>query len=260
MGITHVLRGEDGISNTPRQLLLYKALGWTPPKFSHLAFILGEDGLKLSKRHGDTGIRSFQEKGYLPEALINYLGLLGQSGDGEGAEIFSLAEMVQRFDPGRLIKKASTFDYGKLDFLNATWIRTLNGEQLAEKAAPFLKDLPVPSKDWLVQACEAFKGNAVRLVDLRAPIESLLKAPAAPAPTPVAPAAKAAFQPWPADEAGFKAALKAAQTASGLKGKDFFMPLRVALTGVEHGPELPKLLALLGQDETFRRLDAASKG
>ncbi len=260
MGITHVLRGEDGISNTPRQLLLYKALGWEPPHFSHLAFILGEDGLKLSKRHGDTGIRSFRDKGYLVEALLNYLGLLGLGGDGEGAEIFSLDEMVQRFAPEKLVKKASVFDYGKLDFLNAHWLRSKDGVELARRAAPFLEGLPVPSEDWLARACEAFKGNAIRLVDLREPIEALLKAPAQPVATPAAPAAKAAFQPWPADEAGFKAALKAAQTASGLKGKDFFMPLRLALTGVEHGPELPKVLALLGQDECFRRLDAASKG
>jgi glutamyl/glutaminyl-tRNA synthetase len=260
MGITHVLRGEDGISNTPRQLLLYQALGWQPPQFSHLAFILGEDGMKLSKRHGDTGIRSFRDKGYLPEALLNYLGLLGLGGDGEGAEIFSLDEMIQRFDPARLIKKASTFDYGKLDFLNATWLREQSGPQLAVRARAFLGGLEIPDAAWLERACEAFKGNAIRLADLRGPIESLLKAPTAPAPTPVAPAAKAAFTPWPADEAAFKAALKAAQAASGLKGKDFFMPLRVVLTGVEHGPELPKLLALLGQDETFRRLDAATKG
>jgi nondiscriminating glutamyl-tRNA synthetase len=260
MGITQVLRGEDGISNTPRQLLLYRELGWTPPHFNHLAFILGDDGQKLSKRHGDTGIHTFRNKGYLPEALINYLGLLGVGGEGEGSEIFSLDELIQRFDPERLIKKSSTFDYGKLDFLNAHWLREKSGAQLADLAKPFLEGLSVPSAAWLEQACEAFKGNAVVLNDLRPAIAALLKAPVAPASTAAAPAAKAAFQPWPTDEAGFKAALKAAQAASGLKGKDFFMPLRLALTGVEHGPELPKLLALLGQDETFRRLDAATKG
>jgi nondiscriminating glutamyl-tRNA synthetase len=260
MEISHVLRGEDGISNTPRQLLLYKELGWAPPIFGHLAFILGDDGMKLSKRHGDTGIQSFHQKGYLAEALLNYLCLLGMGGEGEGAETFSVAQMIERFDPARLIKKASTFDYGKLDFLNAYWLREKSGAELAVLAQDFMRGLAVPSAAWLEQACESFKGNAIRLTDLRGPIESLLVAPQSPAATPVAPAAKAAFQPWPTDEAGFKAALKAAQTASGLKGKDFFMPLRVVLTGVEHGPELPKLLALLGQDETFRRLDAATKG
>lgn len=260
MGITHVLRGEDGISNTPRQLLLYKALGWEPPLFSHLAFILGEDGQKLSKRHGDTGIRSFIEKGYLPEALLNYLGLLGLGGDGEGAEIFSLDQMIERFSLDKLVKKASVFDYGKLDFLNATWLRERSGSELATLAARFFEGLPVPSAEWLSQACETFKGNAVLLRDLRPPIEALLKAPAAPAVTAVAAFAKAAFGAWPTDDDGFKAAIKAAQKSSGLKGKDFFMPLRLALTGVEHGPELPKILALLGQAECFRRLDAATKG
>src|SRR5665213_2956406 len=112
MEITDVLRGEDGISNTPRQLLLYKAMGWTPPSFSHVAFILGPDGQKLSKRHGDTGIVTFKDKGYLPEALLNYLGLLGLGGEGEGDEIFGVDQLVARFSTERLIKKASVFDYG----------------------------------------------------------------------------------------------------------------------------------------------------
>jgi nondiscriminating glutamyl-tRNA synthetase len=262
MGITHVLRGEDGISNTPRQLLLYKALGWEPPQFSHLAFILGADGQKLSKRHGDTAIGEFRGKGYLPEALVNYLGLLGLGGDGEGAEIFSLDEMVARFEPGRLVKKASVFDFGKLDFLNASWLRSLSGPELAERMlalGSFGSTVHMP-REWFAAACEVFKGNAVTLNDLRREVDAVLNAPPPQDCGPAVPAAKAAFQPWPADEAGFKAALKAAQSASGLKGKDFFMPLRQALTGREHGPELPKVLALLGQDECFRRLDAATKG
>jgi len=267
MGITHVLRGEDGISNTPRQLLLYQALGWEPPRFSHVAFILGADGQKLSKRNGDTGITGFRERGYLPEAMLNYLGLLGLGGDGEGAEIFTLAELIERFEPERLIRKASVFDYGKLDFLNATWLRRQDGARLRALAAPFLRGLAAPSDAWLDLALETFKGNAVLLADLRAPIEALLAPPSVSQATleaarafaqPLAPAQAAArrLADWPADEEGLKAALKDAQKASGVKGKDFFLPLRLALTGAEHGPELPKLLQLLGQQGTQTRLQA----
>jgi nondiscriminating glutamyl-tRNA synthetase len=258
MGITQVLRGEDGISNTPRQLLLFQAFGWTAPSYSHVSFILGPDGQKLSKRHGDTGIARFKDKGYLPEALLNYLGLLGLGGEGEGSEVFSLEDLQARFSPDKLVKKASVFDYGKLDFLNAHWLRQQDGPTLLRE----LRELPavvlpmaVPDER-LARACDVFKGNAVTLVDLAKELIGFYTRPLQVAGSPAALAAVAALAPWPAEEAGFKAALKAAQTASGLKGKDFFMPVRVALTGQEHGPELPKLLDLLGPEETLWRLGA----
>jgi nondiscriminating glutamyl-tRNA synthetase len=272
MGITQVMRGEDGISNTPRQLLLFQAFGWPAPSYSHVSFILGPDGQKLSKRHGDTGIARFKEKGYLPEALLNYLGLLGLGGDGEGSEVFSLEELKARFSPDKLVKKASIFDYGKLDFLNAHWLRTKTGAELKALAAPFLEGLEAVSEAWLVAALETFKGNAERLTDLRAPLEALLVplahgaeclAQARVFAQPGAPA-KAFLEvlgagAWPADEAGFKAWLKQAQGLAGVKGKDFFMPLRLALTASEHGPELPKLLALLGPEKAKERLEGFLK-
>lgn len=265
MEITDVLRGEDGISNTPRQLLLYQALGWTPPAFSHVSFILGADGMKLSKRHGDTGIRSFREKGYLPDALINYLGLLGLGGGGEGEEIFTRDELVQRFSTDKLVKKAAVFDFGKLDFLNANLVRSKTGAELRVLAEPFLRELPPCEPAWLEQVLDVFKGNAVRLADLRPPVEALLNprqispealaaAKAFPGVADVVKAAQAALVDWPIDPAGLAERLKAAQKASGHKGKDFFMPLRIALTGAEHGPELPKVLTLMGKDDTAARL------
>jgi len=267
MEITDVMRGEDGISNTPRQLLLYQAMGWEPPRFSHVAFILGPDGQKLSKRHGDTGVSRFRDKGYLPEALLNYLGLLGLGGEGEGDEIFSLGQLVERFSPDRLIKKASVFDYGKLDFLNAHWLRAQTGARLRVLARRFFEGFQAPSEAWLELALETYKGNAVLLADLRAPIEALLAPPLVGAETisaarlfarPQAPAeaSRDSLNRWPEAEEGFKSALKEAQKISGVKGKDFFMPLRLALTGSEHGPELPKLLLLLGQERTQARLQA----
>ena len=266
MGITQVLRGEDGISNTPRQLLLFRAFGWTMPGYSHVSFILGPDGQKLSKRHGDTGIARFREKGYLPEALLNYLGLLGLGGEGEGSEVFSLEDLKARFSPDKLVKKASVFDYGKLDFLNAHWLREKSGAALKPLAEPFLKGLDLPARaGWLEAALETFKGNAVHLADFRGLLKDLCQPPvygpavlaqakAFAAPNKVAAAAREALAVWPTDESGFKAALKAAQLASGVKGKDFFMPLRLALTASEHGPELPKIFAVLGPEATRERL------
>lgn len=265
MQISHVLRGEDGISNTPRQLLMYKAFGWTPPAFGHVSFILGPDGQKLSKRHGDTGIKTFRDKGYLPEALLNYLGLLGIGGEGEGSEIFSLDEMVSHFSTDKLIKKSAVFDYGKLDFLNAHYLKAKTGGELRLLAQPFF-DGVVIDDEWLEKALEVLKGNAVRLTDLRPLVEGLLddsavtpaavqQAKAFADPAAVARAAKEALAVWPS-EAEFQGKLKEAAKASGMKGKDFFMPLRLATTGHEHGPELPKLLTLLGPGRTQARLTA----
>ncbi len=270
MDITHVIRGEDGISNTPRQLLLYQALSWTPPQFGHVSFILGPDGQKLSKRHGGGSIADLRERGYLPEAVVNYLGLLGLGGQGEGEEIFSLAQLTEMFASDRLIKKASIFDFGKLDFLNGHYLRLKSGEELAQLAAPFLKDITAPSHAWLIEALELFKGNAQHLSELAQPIrdvfldvapsqDSLRSAQAFTQPLAPAQAAMSALLDFPADAVGIQAKLKEAQKASGVKGKDFYMPLRLALTGVEHGPELPRLMLLLGGERIQRRLAAFIK-
>jgi nondiscriminating glutamyl-tRNA synthetase len=268
MQITDVIRGEDGISNTPRQLLMYQAFGWTPPVFAHVSFILGPDGQKLSKRHGDTGITGFKNKGYLPEALLNYLALLGLGGEGEGEEIFSLEQLTERFSLDRLIKKSSVFDYGKLDFLNSHYLKAKTGAELRILAKSFLEGLTVDAV-WLDQALEVLKGNARHLSELRLQVDDLL-ADAGPKAETVAlaktfadPAAvvKAALESltvWPS-EAEFQPKLKEAQKASGVKGKDFFMPLRLATTGHEHGAELPRLLGLLGPERTAARLNAFLK-
>jgi nondiscriminating glutamyl-tRNA synthetase len=265
MQISHVIRGEDGISNTPRQLLMYKAFGWTPPVFAHVSFILGPDGQKLSKRHGDTGITSFKNKGYLPEALLNYLGLLGMGGEGEGEEIFDLAQLTERFHMERLIKKSSVFDYGKLDFLNSHYLKAKTGAELRVLAAPFLQGVDM-DPTWIEHALEVLKGNARHLGELRPLVDELL-APAGPTahavglakafadPAAVVRAALAALASWPSD-ADFPAKLKEAQKASGVKGKDFFMPLRLATTGHEHGAELPRLLSLMGPERALDRLNA----
>jgi nondiscriminating glutamyl-tRNA synthetase len=275
MEISHVIRGEDGISNTPRQLLIYQALGWTPPRFGHVSFILGPDGQKLSKRHGGSSIDELKEAGYLPEAVLNYLGLLGLGGHGEGEEVYDLNKLTELFSTAHLVKKSAIFDYGKLDFLNAHYLRAKTPAELTELCAPFLAKaaLQAPSQAWLAEAVELLKANCVHLKDFVPGLQSLLDdafvhAPAAFSEAKAFASAKDAIAalksvfeaqfPGTAEEA--KAAYKAAQAASKIKGKDFFMPTRLALTGEAHGPEIVRLIPLMGRERCLARLDAFLKG
>nr|HPJ72225.1 glutamate--tRNA ligase family protein [bacterium] len=139
MGITHIVRGEDHIPNTPKQVLLYRALGWKPPKFAHLPLILGEDKAPLSKRHGATSLTAFREEGYIPAALVNYLALLGWS-PGDGREFMTVDEIVKSFSLKRIIRRAAVFDYQKLAWLNGLHLRNLSPEARARAAAEVLDD------------------------------------------------------------------------------------------------------------------------
>jgi nondiscriminating glutamyl-tRNA synthetase len=273
MAISHVIRGEDGISNTPRQILLYQALGIEPPRFGHVSFILGPDGQKLSKRHGSSSVAELRAAGYLPEAVVNYLGLLGMGGHGEGEEIYSLEMLASMFSPDHLIKKSAIFDYGKLDFLNAHYIRLKSGAELHALCAPFLGDFQAPSDAWLDEALDLLKANARHLGEVAEPLKALVDedfflGPNAKAEAAAFPSAKGAVEalkssflgegfPKSAEEA--KARYKSAQKASNIKGKDFFMPTRIALTGSAHGPEIVRMIPLIGESRCLKRLDAFLK-
>jgi glutamyl-tRNA synthetase len=140
MSITHVLRAEEWLSSTPIHLLLYEALGWETPIFAHLPQVLGPDGKKLSKRHGATSSNVFREEGYLPEALLNYVVLIGWSpGDGEEQEVFSVEELIQRFDLEHVNKAGGVFDYNKLAWMNGVYIRNLSVDSFIERVLPFLE-------------------------------------------------------------------------------------------------------------------------
>jgi glutamyl/glutaminyl-tRNA synthetase len=136
MQITHVVRGEDHISNTPRQILIYEALGIPQPAFAHLSMVLGPDHARLSKRHGATSVAEFRERGYLPEALVNYLALLGWS-PGEGEEIVPLAEMAARFDLARVSHSAAVFDLGKLAWINRHYMKESAPARLVRASLPY---------------------------------------------------------------------------------------------------------------------------
>lgn len=254
MQVSIVVRGEDHISNTPRQLLLYEALGRPAPEFAHLSLVLGADHAPLSKRHGVTSVAEFRARGYLPEALLNYLALLGWS-PGEGEEIVPIGEMVRRFDLSSVSHSAAVFDFDKLAWMNRQYMKQLPAGRVAAEAAPYLLQrgfitsisaaglpftealvlMAVGSVDRLEEIPDrvAFvfdwsREAARRLVVLE---PDGLRAVAAFAEAMAAAGALV-------DRDVFRAAAARAREICGLKGRALFHPLRVALTAAESGPEL----------------------
>ncbi len=271
MEITHAIRGEEHISNTPRQLYLYDALGWEPPIFGHLALILGPDGRKLSKR--DESIIQFIEQyralGYLPEAVFNFLALLGWSPGGE-REIFSRDELIAQFSFDRVTRSGAFFDPVRLAWMDGQYIKERSPLQLLPSVRPHLAPFDAlmqasAGPDWMVDMIGLYHDKVSCLSEipvLGAPLLGLSAAHddeaagllAAPASRRVLQALAAELDspgPWNADEV--KALLKRVQTALGVKGKDLFMPVRAALLGQLHGADLNRSLVILGRERAARR-------
>lgn len=270
MGVTQVLRGDDHVSNTPRQILIYQGLGLPLPRFGHVPMILGPDRQKLSKRHGARAVIEYEQDGLLPEALVNYLVRLGWSHGDQ--EIFELAELVSLFDGTSLNAAASAFDPDKLQWLNAHYLRALSDEVLAERVLPFVQrqGFAVPVERLRVLA-PLFRERATNLVELAQCLRPLLVSAAELVydEAAVAKALKDESKPILAalkealvatadfDGVALDTALNAFVTAQGLKFKQVGPPLRVALLGYMGGPHLPEVMAVLGRDETLARLTRA---
>jgi nondiscriminating glutamyl-tRNA synthetase len=253
MAVTHVIRGEDHISNTPRQVLLYEAFGWTPPAFAHLSLVLGPDHAPLSKRHGATSVAEFRDRGFLPEALVNYLALLGWS-PGDGDELLPALEMARRFDLAKVSHSAAVFDVQKLAWMNRHYMKEAPPARIAREALPAicragfvsvptdaartyvesLLPLAVGSVDRTESIADRiafiFLWNAQEAAELVRAEPDGARAVAAFA---AAVAARGAL-----DRETFRAAAAEARAATGLKGRALFHPIRVALTAAESGPEL----------------------
>src|SRR5437660_9169582 len=170
MRITHVIRGDDHLNNTPRQILLYRALGYDPPQFGHLPMILGPDKVKLSKRHGATSVLEYQEAGYLPEALVNYLVRLGWSyGD---QEVFTVPEMIEKFTLNRINKSPAAFDPEKLLWLNSHYLKHADVKRVADLLVPFLRRQGLlaahgqPDQTWLERLVKAFRERSRTLLEM----------------------------------------------------------------------------------------------
>lgn len=273
MGITHVVRGEEHLSNTPRQLLLYNALGLTPPGFAHVSLILGKDRTKMSKRHGATSIEAYKSQGYLPEALVNFLVLLGWSPEGE-EEIFSLEELVQRFSLDRVAKNPAVFDIDKLNWLNGQYIRKTPVERITDMAIPFLRDAGYIQEEITNETYEWLKLIVVSVQEYLAYVAQITDhvgiyfndqvkieddEAAEVLKDENVPLVMTAFKDKINEmeeitPENTKALLKSLTKELKLGGKKVYMPLRVALTGQTHGPELYYIIPILGRDRILVRL------
>ena len=270
MGITHVIRGDDHLSNTPKQILVYQALGAEPPKFAHVPMILGPDGTRLSKRHGALSILAYKEEGYLPQALRNYLVRLGWSyGD---QEIFTLEEMIKKFDLSRVSKSAARFDPEKLLALNAHWLRATPTEKLTEEIKPFLTKLglPIPEKDYLLQALETVKPRARTLLEAAEMMRFYLEEEISYDPkaaekflTPeIVPVLERLIQELAQvefEDEALEKLFRGVAEELGLKLKKIAQPVRVALTGKTVSPGLFEIMRILGRERVLKRLEKALK-
>lgn len=264
MRISHVVRGDGHLSNTHRQVLIYEALSAEPPRFAHLSTILGPDGQKLSKRHGATSIEDFRRRGYLPEALVNYLALLGWSPPEDGREVLALDEIREQFDLGRVQKSPAIFDTAKLDWMNRTWIIRTPGAELLPPASPFFVAaglLPAESSP----ALDAWAGRVIDLVKTR--VDHLDQLPeaaevvyGADPPALDADARAALAAPEGREVAldfvrrveaggaltpeGYRRIVGEVKSATGRKGRHLYHPIRAVLTGRGSGPDLETLAPL----------------
>ena len=273
MKITHVIRGDDHLNNTPRQILLYRALGYEPPQFGHLSMILGMDKVKLSKRHGATAVLEYQEAGYMPEALVNYLVRLGWSyGD---QEVFSLQEMIEKFSLENITKSPAAFDPEKLLWLNGHYLRHADAKRVAGLLIPLLRKQGVlngeaqPDSAWLEKLVLALRERSQTLVEMADKAALFFQESVMMDQEAAEKFLTMAIQPVFAKligvleglssfehdvlEQGFKSVL----AETGLSMSKLAQPVRVALTGGTVSPGIFDVMALLGRDRTLARLKKA---
>jgi glutamyl-tRNA synthetase len=272
MHVTHVIRGEDHLSNTPRQILIYQTLGWPFPIFAHHPLILGSDRSPLSKRHGATAVSQYREEGFLPEALVNYLVLLGWA-PPSGEEILSLERIVQDFSLDAISKSAPIFNRKKLEWLNSHYIRQKEEERLSELLLPYLErtglQIRQVDRNYLIKISGLLKENLVVLSQIeeylgiffdekfffedgtktvlfdsrnRETLQIILK--------------KLKDSPEITID-NCPSLLSELEEKTGRRGKDLYAPLRAGVTGKTKGPELVKTLPLIGKERIIKRLEMA---
>jgi glutamyl-tRNA synthetase len=287
MEVTHVIRGEDHLSNTAIQILLYRTLDFTPPVFAHHSLILGNDRSKLSKRHGSVSVREFRNKGILPEALLNYLSLLGSS-LGNGKEVASIDEIIDLFSLDKAGKSGAIFDESKLKWFNTIYIRNYRIDKLTELLLPFIKkagyDPNLLDLEWLYQVITAVKDNLVTLTDIGEYIDMFVDEKYS--------ISEDALDILNKDNASvvlhslrevledkklyyenntnvliegrnvaytgkdiYQDIIKAVSEKTGFKGKNLYLPIRAALTGRTSGPELDKFFQILKKESIIKRID-----
>jgi glutamyl-tRNA synthetase len=256
--ITHVIRGDDHISNTPKQLQILRALGHEPPVYAHIANILGTDGKKLSKRHGAVSVDEFRTAGYLPEALVNFLALIGWAPDGE-TTILTRDEILERFTLEAVSTSPGTFDYAKLDWMNGVYLRTLPAEEYAQRLVEFVHERGSDWPDDGIRAAAPLVQEKIGRLGEFPDFAGFLFEDVAPPADDLDPrilrAADEALErtePWTA--AAIEAALKELCVELGEKPRTVYAPIRVAITGSRVSPGLYESLELLGRETSLARL------
>ncbi len=275
MSISHVIRGEEHLVNTPKQILVYRALGEPEPSYAHVPLILGQDGKKLSKRTGDTALGDYIAKGYLPQAMFNFLGLLGFSID-DATDVFTPEELIAAFDLKRINKSGAIFDQDRLHWICGEYLRSMSVRDLAQAVLPHLQQagflncaMDSAKTAWLEQLVAAFQPRLTLLSELPAQAAAFF----GEVPTPEGKAAKAlaaeqapvllsavadaleGANDWPPQDV--MAIAKPIAEAQGVGLGKLMQPMRVALTGSLGGPELKDILALLGREQSLARLRSA---
>ncbi|MBQ7141014.1 MAG: glutamate--tRNA ligase [Bacilli bacterium] len=268
MNITHVIRGNEYVMSTPKYNLLYDAFGWEKPTYIHVSMVLGSDGQKLSKRNGDASFMDLYNDGYLPEAVINYLVMLGWSPETND-EIFTMNELIKIFDPKRISKSPSVFDIKKLNWVNAHYIKKLESDKLLEITLPHLKeayDLSNKTDEWISELVNLYKDHIsygkeiVEVTDLffKENIEldsectEFMSAEGIDNTISVFASEIENITDWTVEN--INTAIMNTKEKAGVKGKMLFMPIRIKVSGQMHGPELPNTIHLLGKETVLNRL------
>ena len=276
MDITHVIRGEEWLTSTPKHVLLYHMLGWKAPTFVHLPNILNADRKKLSKRQGDVAVEDFRNKGYLPEALVNYIALVGWSPE-DNKEIFSMPELIEAFSLERVSKSGGVFDTAKLNWVNSHYIKEADTQRLVDLASKFVIKEKLMSEqevkannEWLLLAMDTVKDRLDYLAQFPEEIKSFLNSAMPEIEDEAKEFMKLEHMMELADELEAKitaadtitpdfvsAMFKEIQKEKGIKGKNLFMGTRVIITGQNHGPDIPMVLSLLGKEKALSRIEQA---
>jgi len=270
MKISHVIRGEEWLPSTPKHILLYDYFQWEKPYFAHLPLLLNPDRTKLSKRQGDVAVEDYRAKGYLPEAVVNFIALLGWN-PGDEREFFTIDELIKEFSLERVNKSGAVFDIKKLNWMNAHYIKNSNLDRITQLAIPFLKEKGYDVSNFqkvkiiveavrthleylaqIVEHVDIFYADDIEIEDGEA--KEFLKLDTT----------KLVFEKFihklqnldsEIDREKFKVIAKEVQNETGIKGKNLFMPIRIALTGKTHGPELPLLVEYFGKEKLKQRLE-----
>lgn len=277
MKITHVVRGEEWLASTPKHVFLYEALGWEAPEFVHLPTVLNKNHKKLSKREGDVSVEDFKKRGYLPEGLINYLALVGWSPEDD-EEIMTLKDLIPKFSFDRVVKSGGIFDVDKLNWVNSHYMKDYDLEKLCQLEKPYMVESGLMTEEeidnnfeWFKILVETVRDGLDKLEDLPKAVQFLFGDLNVKEENALEELKKDHVLQLidqfieelnsleEVDDEFSRTVMKKIQKATGIKGKDLYMPVRAAISGNVHGPELNNIILLLGKENLLKRLNSSKK-